>query len=415
MEMHNEEVAFVMEDDLKESWKRVPNYPRYWASNLGEIRRDQTTGYSPKVTKDKYGYLNIALYCRKISGSRTMKHHSVIAETWCVKPNDVDYFEVNHKDGNKTNNKASNLEWVTRSDNLKHAYETGLRKDNSPVVVSDHKTGEIRKYHSMTEVARVFNEPNSVMARLIFKHRVELYLDRYTFYRDVSLRKLRKVNIVKDIKAFNYTDDTLHFAEDSGTLELITGIQRGTILWNLREGRKELVRNWCFMYASDDSGFPKFTKVEVEAAINKYDQRGSQRTKVKGVNVKNYITGLITPCENYEVASSLTGIPRGTIAYLIRGKESLTLIKGYCVKASNDDREWPTYSDEHIEASSKYHKECTRLIKFYDIVENITSWYPTFLLISKVHNLSSAAISHHHKTHGEKPYADRYIMSVHDI
>jgi hypothetical protein len=41
--------------------------------------------------------------------------------------NPLNYKEINHKDGNKSNNNISNLEWISRSGNIKHAYNTGLR------------------------------------------------------------------------------------------------------------------------------------------------------------------------------------------------------------------------------------------------------------------------------------------------
>lgn len=57
-----------------------------------------------------------------------MLAHRIVAETWLEKQGDD--LEVNHIDGNKGNNCVENLEWVTHSDNEKHAYETGL-KDTS--------------------------------------------------------------------------------------------------------------------------------------------------------------------------------------------------------------------------------------------------------------------------------------------
>lgn len=53
--------------------------------------------------------------------------HRLLAETFIDNPNNLRC--VNHIDGNKTNNSISNLEWVSHSENLLHAYKNGLRGD----------------------------------------------------------------------------------------------------------------------------------------------------------------------------------------------------------------------------------------------------------------------------------------------
>ena len=74
--------------------------------------------------------------------------HILVAETYI--PNPYNLPEVNHKDGNKANNKVSNLEWSTMSDNKLHACRAGLRHDLEPVMVLE--TGE--KFISHSECAR---------------------------------------------------------------------------------------------------------------------------------------------------------------------------------------------------------------------------------------------------------------------
>lgn len=56
----------------------------------------------------------------------TKKVHRLVAEHFCEKPMGIR--EVNHIDGDKLNNHYSNLEWVSRSRNVKHAFELGLAK-----------------------------------------------------------------------------------------------------------------------------------------------------------------------------------------------------------------------------------------------------------------------------------------------
>ena len=73
------------------------------------------------------GYLSVELWCnykRKVK-----KIHRLVAETFIKNP----FFkkEINHKDGNKKNNCVENLEWCTRSENMSHAYRTGLRTQQS--------------------------------------------------------------------------------------------------------------------------------------------------------------------------------------------------------------------------------------------------------------------------------------------
>ena len=54
--------------------------------------------------------------------------HRIVAKAWVPNPNN--YPEVNHIDGNKLNNNSDNLEWCTRSYNIKHAYANGLQSHN---------------------------------------------------------------------------------------------------------------------------------------------------------------------------------------------------------------------------------------------------------------------------------------------
>lgn len=97
-------------------WVRILD--NYEASDTGLIRNAKT-GREVKQYVGKDGYLRT-----QIAG-KTRTVHRLIACAFVAADPGKDF--VNHKDGDKKNNRADNLEWVTRSENMKHAYDHGLK------------------------------------------------------------------------------------------------------------------------------------------------------------------------------------------------------------------------------------------------------------------------------------------------
>lgn len=90
----------------------------YLATECGKIY-NQKTGNLLKPHKNKFGYLQITL---NVNPKLHVKIHRIVAEVYLGFSN----LEVNHIDGNKLNNHYTNLEWCTRSENVKHAYDNNL-------------------------------------------------------------------------------------------------------------------------------------------------------------------------------------------------------------------------------------------------------------------------------------------------
>lgn len=141
-----------------EIWKDVEGYENlYQISNLGNVRslnyRNKGLVKNLTQTVNQYGYKTVIL--RKDGMQKNFKVHRLVAIAFLSRVEDRNI--VNHKDGNKSNNNALNLEWCTYSENLKHAYKTGLMKPHCTPKAHNKKvyceeTGKI--YNSMKEAAK---------------------------------------------------------------------------------------------------------------------------------------------------------------------------------------------------------------------------------------------------------------------
>lgn len=114
---------------MQETWKSVKGFEtRYLVSTDGKVYSTKTKKFLKPLQNEK-DYLHVELWLNY--KRKTAKIHRLVAETFLENPCGLK--EINHKDGNKQNNHVSNLEWCTRSENMKHAYKTGLRPSRKGV------------------------------------------------------------------------------------------------------------------------------------------------------------------------------------------------------------------------------------------------------------------------------------------
>lgn len=160
---------------MKEVWKPIPGLgDKYEVSNHGRVRtlpyrarfvHWRTGAECFRQTKEKIlaqqiqncGYPIVHLWHEDKRTALTV--HRLVAAAFCE-----GFFlgaNVNHKDGVKTNNHWSNLEWLTCSENHYHAVEKRLKLSAVPVVDPDTRI----KYHSIQQAAKAMQRSHHFIRR----------------------------------------------------------------------------------------------------------------------------------------------------------------------------------------------------------------------------------------------------------
>lgn len=137
---------------MKEIWKEINNFPNYEVSNLGVVRKKKctiiysngmVTNYKERILKqeaNRINYKRVTLSQNNIQ--KRFQTHRLVAEYFSNNPENK--LCVNHIDGNPSNNKVSNLEWCTYSENERHSYDI-LGKINANRKLSEDQISDILK------------------------------------------------------------------------------------------------------------------------------------------------------------------------------------------------------------------------------------------------------------------------------
>lgn len=121
---------------VKERWKPVSENPSYYVSDQGRIKRNEK---EIRQDTDRYGYPRVTISTKGIKHTRNT--HQLVAKEFVEGYSEG--LQVNHINGNKYDNRASNLEWISNGNNLRHAYKTGLNYGPPKKRVLIVETGEI--------------------------------------------------------------------------------------------------------------------------------------------------------------------------------------------------------------------------------------------------------------------------------
>lgn len=154
---------------MEEIWKDIKEYEGlYQVSNLGNVR---SLNYNrQKITKQLRPYKNIRGYwvvsLFKNNKQKTKMVHRLVAESFIE--NIENNIIVNHKDGNKNNNCADNLEWCTPQYNIKEAFRMGLNKPRKGT--EHHLSRKVKQYDLDGNFIRKWDCFRDIERELGFKH-----------------------------------------------------------------------------------------------------------------------------------------------------------------------------------------------------------------------------------------------------
>lgn len=187
-----------------EIWKDIEGYAGlYEASNYGFIRthknktsftlRHGNRAWKQRIMKgrgnNKVGY-RVGLW--KNSKVKDYKVSRIVALTFLGKPKDAGY-TVNHIDGNRYNNNINNLEWLTLTDNIKHAFTNNLMPQTNIRLISNDN---ILSFKSLTSASYFFEKNHAYFHTLISRGEKAVKLNgiKYSIECERNIPKQRLYN-----------------------------------------------------------------------------------------------------------------------------------------------------------------------------------------------------------------------------
>lgn len=319
----------------KPEYRLLVRYPDYAINAEGVIINVKTMevvnfrNSNPKPS----AYYCVTLYCRYRKRMHIFTVHRLVALAW-VKNKDWDKFQfVNHIDGNKHNNYSNNLEWVTLSENIQHAYDNNLNNNKYVCHIRNIDTGKEYACKSIIEACEIMGrrfysqgdrnvKPYDILqgkhGRFEFKHDNE---DRDWYYKGVE---------------FNY------FSSVYNSIYLITEQSGKKICYPSHAIIAKVYLNLDVKGRQDSlmESLPTLTK----GRVIKYEII-REPLSYNGIEIKDYTTNEIHYANNIKEAAEITGLKENTINKALKADMYNKLYNGkFVLRLAGDERYWPRIS-----------------------------------------------------------------------
>ena len=158
------------------NYGNVRSVDRVWIgkTKLGEDRPCRLKGriLKPYLEKGKRSNIqpSVVYVLNRDNKRRNFYAHRLVALHFLNNPNSGEFTEVNHIDGNRQNNHVSNLEWVSRTQNIQHAFANNLIKTKKPVACMDNEGNILNIYPSESEACRQLGITQGKVSRAISRN-----------------------------------------------------------------------------------------------------------------------------------------------------------------------------------------------------------------------------------------------------
>jgi len=144
-------------------WRDIEGFDMYEVNNQGQVRRKAQILKPGSIPS---GHLTVAL-CKGKGKPKSMYVHRLVALAFLENPENKPI--VNHKNGNPKDNRLTNLEWVTASENVAHGYRSNGRRVTTELkVIAINSDGElVMSFRSIVDAAKLIGvTPHAVWSAI---------------------------------------------------------------------------------------------------------------------------------------------------------------------------------------------------------------------------------------------------------